>query len=69
MSDIGFEYCSSDIQETFASVIQFYITARNTDLVLKKYLTGLIRYLDNIQNNKQKRRLICGRLLICLNEC
>ena len=33
MSDIGFEYCSSDIQETFASVIQFYITARNTDLV------------------------------------
>lgn len=33
MSDIGFEYCSSDIQETFASVIQFYITVRNTDLV------------------------------------
>lgn len=33
MSDIGFEYCSSDIQETFASVVQFYITARNTDLV------------------------------------
>lgn len=33
MSDTDFEYCSSDIQETFASVIQFYITARNADLV------------------------------------
>lgn len=27
------EYCSSDIQETFASVIQFYITSRNAGLV------------------------------------
>lgn len=33
MSDIDFEYCSSDIQETFASVIQFYITSRNAGLV------------------------------------
>lgn len=33
MGGSGFEYCSSNIQETFADTIQFYITARNTDLV------------------------------------
>lgn len=33
ISNISFEYCSSDIQETFASVIQFYITSRNAGLV------------------------------------
>lgn len=33
MGGTSSEYCSSDIQETFANVIQFYITARNTDLV------------------------------------
>ena len=33
MSNMDYEYCSSNIRETFASVIQFYITARNTDLV------------------------------------
>lgn len=33
MSDTTSEYCSSDIQETFAQLIQFYITSRNAGLV------------------------------------
>lgn len=33
MSDVDSEYCSSNIQETFAQLIQFYITSRNAGLV------------------------------------
>lgn len=33
MSDTTSEYCSSNIQETFAQLIQFYITSRNAGLV------------------------------------
>ncbi len=33
MSDVDSEYCSSTIQETFAQLIQFYITSRNAGLV------------------------------------
>ena len=33
MGGSGFEYCSSNIQETFADAIQFYITSRNAGLV------------------------------------
>lgn len=33
MSNTTSEYCSSDIQETFAQLIQFYITSRNAGLV------------------------------------
>lgn len=33
MSDVDSKYCSSSIQETFAQLIQFYITSRNAGLV------------------------------------
>ena len=33
MSNVDSEYCSSNIQETFAQLIQFYITSRNAGLV------------------------------------
>lgn len=33
MSNIDSEYCSSNIQETFAQLIQFYVTSRNAGLV------------------------------------
>ena len=33
MSGVDSEYCSSTIQETFAQLIQFYITSRNAGLV------------------------------------
>lgn len=33
MSDTDSKYCSSSIQETFAQLIQFYITSRNAGLV------------------------------------
>lgn len=33
MSNVDSKYCSSNIQETFAQLIQFYITSRNAGLV------------------------------------